>query len=135
MLFQDNLLDCFSEKTATSSAAPTDDWASVSMDKDTGKPAVVESSSSLPLRSAAAHATLQKIPDVHRLARLDEVILDPPYHLIVSSDGTSFFEVQCSHSPTLEFLEAYLKRWTRSNPHDSRNVSLRSSPSPTQEDY
>jgi len=29
--------------------------------------------------------------------------------------------VNCSHSPTVQFLEEYLKRWCRTNHNDTRN--------------
>ncbi|KAI0445182.1 hypothetical protein F4803DRAFT_193305 [Xylaria telfairii] len=118
--FTGKLLNVFDEKAkhdSSSSAEPAaaDDWADVAVDNKTGNAAVVE----VPIRYGATtqviSPTFDVIPDVGIISRPDELLLKPPYHLILRDQGRESFEVQCSHSPTLQFIADYLKKWSRTN--------------------
>ncbi|KAI8627620.1 hypothetical protein F5Y19DRAFT_442325 [Xylariaceae sp. FL1651] len=113
--FKGSLLGCFDEKAKSSASlntapAAVDDWADVSVD-NTGKAAVIE----LPQRHQVAPVSPEPefMPDISVLSRPDELLLKPPYHLIVYGIGKTQVEVQCSHSPTLQFLSDYLQKWSR----------------------
>ncbi|TGJ80327.1 hypothetical protein E0Z10_g8447 [Xylaria hypoxylon] len=121
--FTGNLLKIFDVKPkhATSSnnePASVDDWADVTVDNKTGNAAVIE----IPQRHAIAQQppVFDMIPDIETIPRPDELLLKPPYHLIVRDFNSSSTEVQCSHSPTLQFLSDYLKKWARTN-HNNTN--------------
>lgn len=125
-LFKGQLLDCFKEPTQASPhvqrPAPPEDWADVSVDNSTGKPAIADRP--MPqLTSTSTTREINVLPRCDTLARPDELYLKPPYHLTVVNAGNTFVEVQCSHSPTLQLLADYLKKWCRTNHQDSQNVS------------
>lgn len=130
-IFGKELFECFKEKSPTatlvqrSAARAGDDWADVEVDTETGTPAVIEQASnpaqSLQLPSRPRYDT---IPDLSAIARPDELLLQPPYHLTVTSSNSRFVEVQCSHSPTLQFLAEYLQKWCKTNAQDNRKVCL-----------
>ncbi|KAI2622705.1 hypothetical protein GGS26DRAFT_593995 [Hypomontagnella submonticulosa] len=100
-IFKTKLLSCFDDQEAA-----LDDWADVGVDDNL---AVVESPQPADV-----------LPDINVLPRPDELLLKPPYHLVVYGGGKSMVEVQCSHSPTLELLAEYLKKWCKINHHDTR---------------
>ncbi|KAI1365129.1 hypothetical protein F5Y08DRAFT_191466 [Xylaria arbuscula] len=99
----------------------TDDWADVTVDNKTGTAAVIE----IPQRPIITSFTQQQqhqqtptfdvLPDIGILPRPEELLLRPPYHLTIREVNSSFTEVLCSHSPTLQFLSDYLKKWARTN--------------------
>ncbi|KAK8098510.1 uncharacterized protein PG998_013996 [Apiospora kogelbergensis] len=118
------LLDCFKKDSdvasqsvtlASQAAAQTDDWADVSLDAATGKAAVVEDARSPQRYVQPAKAAHELLPDVGILARPDDLLLKPPYHLVVYDRGSNEVEVHGSHSPSLQFLSEYLKKWCRIN--------------------
>ncbi|KAK3901011.1 hypothetical protein C8A05DRAFT_35319 [Staphylotrichum tortipilum] len=127
-LFRGGLLGCFEEAGRVvplmerKAAAAADDWAGVEVDTTTGKAEVTEP----PPRAvdyaaaSAARPRVEFLPVVASLPRPDELFLQPPYHLSLSH-GHQHIEVQCSHSPTLQLLADYLKRWCRVNHTDTRN--------------
>ncbi|KAI0164570.1 hypothetical protein GGR57DRAFT_449775 [Xylariaceae sp. FL1272] len=122
-LFRGALLSCFDENTKISAISETpssavDDWSDVSVDTRTGNAAVID----LPNRQAASQAIpeFDIMPDIDTLPRPDDLTMEPPYYLAVHDGGKSLVEVQCSHSPTLEFLSKYLQRFCRINHNDSR---------------
>jgi hypothetical protein len=135
--FKGDLLECFNERSTSTASLPdhtisSDDWADVSVDTG-GTPAVSITRQPRPvLEEQEVHA----VPRIDILPRPDELLQKPPYHLTVSAGGTlvglnrvaggrqTFVEVQCSHSPSLQFLADYLKKWCRVNHHDSRQVKL-----------
>jgi hypothetical protein len=80
---------------------------------------------------AAGMTTIQYLPDVESLPRPEVLLLQPPYHLLVYSRGTQEVEVQCSHGPTLEVLQAYLKKWCRTNHQNVNKVNAPTSWSAT----
>ncbi|KAI0597099.1 hypothetical protein F4775DRAFT_265945 [Biscogniauxia sp. FL1348] len=114
-LFKGALLSCFTEKT-TRVVANADDWADISVDK-TGKPDVVDAATTWSIKMP--NQELDTLPHISLLPRPDDLLLNPPYHLVVYSRGQSSVEIQCSHSPTLQLLSEYLKKWCRTN---SQNV-------------
>ncbi|KAK3694412.1 hypothetical protein B0T22DRAFT_70589 [Podospora appendiculata] len=116
-VFRSGLLACFDEeKKAEIPVRSADDWADVEMDTATGKAQVVEQSSVSPSSSGAK---VEFFPSVGSLPRPDQLFLKPPYHLTMTLG--SEIEIQCSHSPTLQFLSDYLRRWCRVNHHDTTN--------------
>ncbi|GAP91547.2 hypothetical protein SAMD00023353_6500470 [Rosellinia necatrix] len=112
-------------ETKTTSAEAADDWADVVVDKSASGGrvvSVVESAprqqyQSAPQTAAAVPAApgFDLMPDVGIVSRPDDLLLKPPYHLIVQGAGSSQIDVQCSHSPTLQFLSDYLKKWSKTN--------------------
>lgn len=124
-VFRGDLLSCFDEgkKKSRQPAEATgagDDWVGMEVDAKSGNAEVVENprSSQMPVR-----AKVEFLPTVASLPRPDQLFLQPPYHLSMSA-GHQQIELQCSHSPSLQFLAEYLKRWCRVNHADTRNVSL-----------
>jgi hypothetical protein len=121
--FQEQLLACFAKKekpqpSEIKEVAGTDDWAGVEVDTTTGTPKVVEAP-----RTMASRPNVEFMPDMASLPRPDQLFLRPPYHLTLFP-GRPKIEVHGSHSPSLEFLAAYLKRWCRINHADVRNVCV-----------
>lgn len=116
-IFRGELLSCFEALgTAPSQKLPerlkeasSDDWAEVDVVAETTRP---------PKKNR-----VEFMPSVDSLPRPDQLFLRPPYHLTVTTAGNSSIELQCSHSPTLQFLADYLKRWCRVNHNDTTNVS------------
>ena len=122
-VFCDDLINAFKEKKAQTlpshprtQAAAGDDWADVEVDESSGKPNVVD-------RPVGQPHAIESIPDAKLVPRPDDLLLRPPYHLIVYRHGHNHIEVQCSHSPSLQFLADYFKRWSRVNHQDTRSVS------------
>ncbi|KAI0381099.1 hypothetical protein F5Y04DRAFT_83837 [Hypomontagnella monticulosa] len=101
-MFKVKLLSCFDDQQAV-----LDDWADVGVEVVDDSPAAASSSQPADV-----------LPDINMLPRPDELLLKPPYHLVVYGGGEKFIEVQCSHSPTLELLAEYLKKWCRINPQN-----------------
>ncbi|KLU85512.1 hypothetical protein MAPG_04535 [Magnaporthiopsis poae ATCC 64411] len=105
---------------------PGDDWADVEVDEATGKLGIVEQTKPAAAATSSGSAPppgLPKpefLPNADTLPRPDELLLKPPYHLIVHAKGLTEVEVQCSHSPSLSFIADYLKRWSRAN-HNMTN--------------
>lgn len=118
-LFKTKLLHCFDEKRILNESTPRhrmahpDDWAELSMDGASEKSVTMEQ-----------HQHIDVLPDIKTLLRPDELLLKPPYHLAVYGGGKTMVEVQCSHSPTLELLADYLKKWCKINHQDTRRVSI-----------
>lgn len=112
--------------------AAVSDWTDVKIDTSTGE---AESQEVLAERqlpgevsapaSAFPRARVSFLPDAMTLPSPNELLLKPPYHLIVHV-GQREVEIQGSHSPSLVLLSEYLKRWCRVNHHDTRTVSSRS---------
>ncbi|KAH7308545.1 hypothetical protein B0I35DRAFT_453806 [Stachybotrys elegans] len=95
-----------------------DEWASVdasTMNVVVGKPKAPDA----PRTQPASPPTVQYLPSVDTMARPDDLLRKPPYYLLVSAQGAQNIEVQCSHSPTLEVMHAYLKKWVRTNNNDT----------------
>ncbi|KAK3335844.1 hypothetical protein B0T19DRAFT_20875 [Cercophora scortea] len=115
-VFRSGLLACFDaeKKKAQIPVRQADDWADVEMDTTTGKAQVVEQP-----KPSASGAKVDFFPNVASLPRPDQLFLKPPYHLTMTLGRD--IEIQCSHSPTLQFLSDYLRRWCRVNHHDTTN--------------
>jgi hypothetical protein len=143
--FAGTLINCFETKPNSSSsalasknadsAAAADDWADVSVDNKTGKAAIIDLPSRGPTtrhenrqhqqyRHQQEAPEYDTIPDISTLSRPDELLRRPPYHLVVHAVGRTRVEVQCSHSPTLQFLSDYLKKWSRTNHNHTTKVSF-----------
>lgn len=107
-----------------------DDWADVSLDTKTGTAAVVEtprSQSRTVVRAIPpSQAAFDVLPTVETVPRPDDLLQRPPYYLLVHAPGSgrACVEVQCSHSPTLQFLAEYLKKWARTNHNNTTKVSI-----------
>ncbi|KAK0384348.1 hypothetical protein NLU13_8435 [Sarocladium strictum] len=65
--------------------------------------------------TTTSHPTIQYLPDASSLPRPDELLQQPPYHMIVRSMGEHRLDVECTHSPSLKVLATYLQRWCRTN--------------------
>ncbi|KAI3319864.1 hypothetical protein HD806DRAFT_250876 [Xylariaceae sp. AK1471] len=124
--FTGTLINCFSAKSKPSSSpsnaesGAVDDWADVSVDKSTGTAAIVDSlqrhiPTQLQQQRQQESPQFDTIPDVNTISRPDELLLKPPYHLTVYAINKTLAEVQCSHSPTLQFLSDYLQKWSKTN--------------------
>ncbi|QLI72641.1 uncharacterized protein G6M90_00g083370 [Metarhizium brunneum] len=85
-------------------AADGDEWADL---------AVPAAAATVPVSPGLDDTEPAYLPDVNTLPRPDELLLRPPYHLHIAQ--ASAITVQCSHSPSLSFLEAYFKKWCRTN--------------------
>ncbi|KAK8069603.1 hypothetical protein PG994_006219 [Apiospora phragmitis] len=122
------LLNCFKKDASVSqsntltslAAAPADDWADVSLDAATGNAAVVEAAAEADRHTNTryvppAKAAYNVMPDCGTLARPDDLLLKPPYHLVVYDRGSEEVEIHSSHSPSLHLLSEYLKKWCRVN--------------------
>jgi hypothetical protein len=62
------------------------------------------------------------MPDIKTLPKPDELLLKPPYYLVLYASRRDRVEVECSHSPTLMFLSEYLKKWVKANHQDPDKV-------------
>ncbi|KND93892.1 hypothetical protein TOPH_01695 [Tolypocladium ophioglossoides CBS 100239] len=91
----------FTDAISSTATADRDGWADV-----------VVSSANPPLEPEGASNYL---PSAISLPQPDKLLLRPPYHLLVFSRGGSEIEIQSSHSPSLDLLAAYLKKWCRTN--------------------
>ncbi|KXX75694.1 hypothetical protein MMYC01_208297 [Madurella mycetomatis] len=120
--FRGGLMACFDAKSSqlldrTVGAGPgADDWAGVEVDTKTGKAEVVEAPRSA--HAPAARAKVEFFPSLASLPRPDLLFLQPPYYLTMypSSD---LIELQGSHSPSLQLIADYFKRWCRVNHNDT----------------
>lgn len=112
----------------TAVAGAGDDWADVEVDTSTGTAKVVETTKA-PAVASSPTARCDFMPTVASLPRPDELLLRPPYYIVMYASHTEI-EIHGSHSPSLQLMADYLKRWCRVNHHDSRAVSstLRSVP-------
>ncbi|KAI0893151.1 hypothetical protein F4806DRAFT_477164 [Annulohypoxylon nitens] len=101
--FKAKLLRCFDDQKL-----PLDDWADLSAEDASHKAATTEI-----LRP------VDVFPDINIVPRPDQLLLKPPYHLSVYSLDKTRVEIQCSHSPTLELLADYLKKWCKTIPQQT----------------
>jgi hypothetical protein len=120
-IFHGALLDCFNPRPAAAAPEETrpgsaSGWTDVVVDTPSERPALAISSS----LATSATRQVQTMPTIATIPRPDELLLRPPYHLRVSSGGTDYVEVQCSHSPSLQLLAEYVKKWCKLNFQDSR---------------
>ncbi|KAI1135476.1 hypothetical protein F5Y05DRAFT_394575 [Hypoxylon sp. FL0543] len=104
-LFKIQLLDCFEEPPA-----PLDGCSNLSI-------TTAEDNST----ATTQHQSFDVLPDISDLPRPDNLLLKPPYHLVVYGGGNTVVEVQCSHGPSLQLLAQYLKRWCKVNHQDARH--------------
>ncbi|KAH6854087.1 hypothetical protein B0I37DRAFT_388235 [Chaetomium sp. MPI-CAGE-AT-0009] len=119
--FRQELLACFVKRATpqvreNKAAGGADDWEGVEVDTTTGKAEVVAA----PIGTLTSRPKVEFMPDVASLPLPDQLFLRPPYHLTLFQ-ARHKVEVHSSHSPSLEFLAAYLKRWCRANHADARN--------------
>lgn len=62
----------------------------------------------------------ERLPVLSSLSRPSDLFTSTvPYILTVSLRGRKGLVVHCSHEPTLELLNEYLNKWTKTNAHDS----------------
>ncbi|EXU96895.1 hypothetical protein X797_009978 [Metarhizium robertsii] len=101
--FRAQITSALHAKTAPD-AADGDEWADL---------AVPAAAAAVPVSPGLDDTGPAYLPDVNTLPRPDELLLRPPYHLHIAQ--ASAIIVQCSHSPSLSFLEAYFKKWCRTN--------------------
>ncbi|KAK0661240.1 hypothetical protein QBC41DRAFT_37037 [Cercophora samala] len=112
-IFRGHLVTCFDTdkkqtelpvRDAQVAGTPADDWAEVEVNVDSSKP----------------QAKVEFLPNAASLPGPDQLFLRPPYCLTMTA-STKRIELHCSHSPTLQFLSDYLRRWCRVNRHDTTN--------------
>ena len=62
---------------------------------------------------------------MNSLPRPEDLLLKPPYHMVISGFFENFdgIEIQCSHAPSLKLLHEYLKKWSKQNHQDVREPS------------
>ncbi|KAK0495994.1 hypothetical protein EDD18DRAFT_226915 [Armillaria luteobubalina] len=62
----------------------------------------------------------ERLPVLSSLSRPSDLFTSTvPYILTLSLRGREGLVIYCSHEPTLELLNEYLKKWTKTNAHDS----------------
>ncbi|KAM7216113.1 hypothetical protein V8F06_008488 [Rhypophila decipiens] len=124
-VFRGQLYACFDEKKQTVQADKADDWADVEVDTTTGTPMVIDQQTSTSTSIQAAGSSTPQaspyLPTVASLSRPDELLSKPPYHLLLRQSARGFIEIQCSHSPSLQLLAYYFRKWCRVNHQDTRN--------------
>lgn len=70
-----------------------------------------------------ARSTLpDALPDVNTIERPEDLMLKPPYHMIIHPSSTKNMSLECSHQPSLELLAEYLKRWSKRNYNNVNHV-------------
>lgn len=118
--FRSQIMSAFDETKTEVDAADRDEWADVSVPvaAPTTTATTAAATRTVPVREEVEPSYL---PDVNTLPRPDELLLKPPYHLHISQG--SAITIECSHSPSLSFLEAYFKKWCRTNNHRTDRVS------------
>lgn len=121
-----DFLSLFTPLSSSSPHAPVSavafddpEWADVSIEPEIRTPAA------LPRQSIAAQESVSdRLPDLALIPRPEELLKRPPYWLLVRQDVDDRVVVQGSHAPSLECMEANLKRWCRGNPHRVDRVGL-----------
>jgi hypothetical protein len=123
-VFRGQLLRAFGPEIKPKAVAhgSGDDWANIEMDTTTGAVDVVVDKRRVTVPTGASAPKVDYLPTLESLPRPDELLLRPPYHMVVYVSIYSGIEVQGSHSPSLKLLADYLKRWCRANVNDTRSV-------------
>lgn len=130
--FQGDLLGCFESqkreplKPKGTAATAADGGPDVKVDAKTGTAHTQAVASLMPVVPAplsSSGSNVEFLPDAASLLRPDQLLLRPPYHLSMTSAGFKSVELHCSHSPSLQVLADYLKRWCRVNHNDTTNVN------------
>lgn len=127
----DDLLSAFKPPTSTlplhgTAAGGPDDWANVEVDNTGQARAVDAPAKTTPYNAKPKTSTSERegpefLPSVDTLPRPEDLLLQPPYHLILTGRYGSELEIQCSHGPSLQLLSDYLKKWTKQNFRDIRH--------------
>ena len=127
-VFKGLLLKCFEEvkkpelairPKAGGDGPEGDEWVGMEVDAASGKAHVVEKPRG---ESQVSASVVEFLPSVESLPRPDLLFLQPPYYLTMVA-GRQNIELQCSHSPSLQLVADYFKRWCRVNHSDTRSVS------------
>jgi hypothetical protein len=103
-----------------SHAPPPETWVSETQPSKSAQPQPAQSYSQP--AAPAGGRRFDYMPDVRTLGRPDELLLKPPYYLVLYASRRKEVEVECSHSPTLQFLSDYLKKWVKANHNDPDKV-------------
>jgi hypothetical protein len=117
--FRSHIMTAFDAKPMAKrevDAVDRDEWADVSVPVPVAPSAARTRTVPVAAQSEAAY-----LPDVNTLPRPDELLLTPPYHLHISQGAA--ITIECSHSPSLSFLEAYFRKWCRTNNRRTDRVS------------
>ncbi|KAL2210777.1 hypothetical protein CC79DRAFT_1366159 [Sarocladium strictum] len=115
-IFKEELRTTFDEKPASSQVQDEED-------------AVIVDSATTPLKDLSINpqprpAVVQYLPDASLIPRPDELLQRPPYLLHVRASGDHRVDIECTHSPSLQVLATYLKRWCRTNHNLSTKVRV-----------
>lgn len=111
--FASDLLDYCKVPTTVVSDEP--DWADIAADSPQSH-AITSGVQKLSVEPA------ETLPDLATIQRPEVLTKSPPYWLIVQQEGRNRVRVEGSHGPSLGILEAYLKKWSRSEVHDVNRV-------------
>lgn len=131
-LLKGQIFDSTQEQEENTQAAATtaaDEWADIGADVDDQPPstdgpeakaiAIAAAAASLPHRTKPR---VDYLADPATLARPDQLLLKPPYYLHVYGGGGDEVQIEGSHSPSLEMLAEYLKKWAQTNTQRGDNV-------------
>lgn len=114
-IFREDLRTTFDKKPTSSQIQDEED-------------AVIVDSATKPLKDLSintrARPVVQYLPDASSIPRPDELLQRPPYLLHVRSSGDHRVYIECTHSPSLQVLATYLKRWCRTNHNLSTKVRV-----------
>ena len=113
--FASDLLDYCKVPTTVVSDEP--DWADIAAESPHSH-SITSGVQKLSMESA------ETLPDVATIQRPEELTRNPPYWLIVRQEGRDRVRVEGSHGPSLGILEAYLKKWSRSEVHVVNRVRV-----------
>ncbi|ESK91319.1 hypothetical protein Moror_2782 [Moniliophthora roreri MCA 2997] len=111
----DSCFDNFFTNAEPSSVAAEDDWADVTEEPQTRQRAVANGSNA----PQPSQHQVERLPTINALARPNELFVSTTPHILMVHYRTDKITVQCSHQPSLELLETYLKKWAKTNTNDS----------------
>ncbi|KAK0458891.1 uncharacterized protein EV420DRAFT_1642605 [Desarmillaria tabescens] len=107
--------DLFGETAGVADDQEDTEWAYVSSD-----PSSCSCFRLLPYPSTAGPSPSERLPVLSSLSRPSDLFTSTaPYILTITLRGREGLVVYCSHEPTLELLNEYLKKWAKTNTHDS----------------
>lgn len=119
--FRSQIMSAFDENAGSKTVVDADDrdeWADVSVPVAAAATRSTGGIRTVPVPREEVEPAY--LPNVNTLPRPDELLLKPPYHLHITQG--SAITIECSHSPSLSFLEAYFKKWCRTNNHRTDRV-------------
>jgi hypothetical protein len=113
--FASDFLGFFKAPTTIISDEP--EWADISADSPVVH-AVTAGEQKISLETA------ENLPDIATIQRPEDLTKNPPYWLIVRQEGRDRVRIEGSHGPSLGVLEAYFKKWSRTEMHLVNRVGV-----------